>query len=57
MQDLSQRGLRHRAFVLPMQMQRQHQVCPPGLSDGMALTLQQEVLRALQDAFPFHQAV
>lgn len=40
-----------------MQMQRQHQVRPPGLLDGMALALAEEVLRAVQNALPIHQAV
>lgn len=34
-----------------------HQVRPPGLFDGVALALAEEVLRALQDALSFHQAV
>jgi hypothetical protein len=38
-------------------MQRQYQVCPPGLPDGMAVALAKKVLRAVQDAIPFHKTV
>jgi hypothetical protein len=38
-------------------MQRQYQVCPSGLLDGMAVAFAKEVLRALQDALPFHEAL
>lgn len=40
-----------------MQMQRQHQVRPPGLLDGVALALAEEVLRAVQNALSIYQAV
>jgi len=38
-------------------MQRQYQVCPPGLPDGMALALTEEALRVVQDILPFHQVI
>jgi hypothetical protein len=38
-------------------MQRKHQARPPGLLDGMAIPLSEEVLRALQDAVPVYEAV
>jgi len=44
MQDMSQRGFCYRAALLPLQVQWQYQVRPPGLLDGMALALQQEAL-------------
>jgi hypothetical protein len=40
-----------------MQMQRQHKVRAPGLPHGMAVTFAKEVLRALQDAVPLHEAL
>lgn len=47
MQDMSQRGFRYRAALLPLQVQWQYQVRPPGLPDGVAIAFQQEALRAL----------
>lgn len=47
MQDMSQRGFGCRAAFLPLQVQWQYQVRPPGLPDGVAISLQQEALRAL----------
>lgn len=38
-------------------MQWQHQVCPSGLPDGMAVALAEETLRALQDALSIHEIV
>lgn len=38
-------------------MQRQHQVRSSTLPDGVAVPLPEEALRAVQDAFPLHQAL
>lgn len=57
MQDLSQRGLRCRAALLSLQVQWQYQVRPPRLLDGMAVALEQETLRALQDPFPLYKTL
>lgn len=38
------RGLRGGTALLSLQMQRQHQVCPPGLLGGMAVAFPEEVL-------------
>jgi hypothetical protein len=43
-QDMPQRGFRYGAALLPLQVQWQYQVRPPGLPYGMALALQQEAL-------------
>ena len=40
-----------------MQMQWKHQVRPPGMSYGVAITFSKEVLRTLQDFLPFYEAV
>lgn len=54
---MQRRGYARRATVLPLQVQWQHQVRPPGLPDGMALPFPEEALRAVQDALPLHQAI
>lgn len=38
-------------------MQRQHQVRPPGVPDGVAVAYTEEALRAVQDIVPLHQAL
>ena len=38
-------------------MQRQYQIRPPALPDGVAVALPEEALRAMQDALPLHQAL
>lgn len=38
-------------------MQREYQVCPSGLLNGMAITFAKETLRALQDTIQVYEAV
>ena len=57
MPDLSRRRLAHGTAVLSLQMQRQHKVRAPRVPNGMALALAKETLRALQNLFPFHEAL
>ena len=40
-----------------MQMQWKHQICPPSLSHGVALSLPEETLRAVQDSLQVHEAL
>lgn len=54
---MQRRGNAQRAALLPLQMQREHQVCPPGLPDGMAVPFSEEALRTVQNPLPLHQAI
>jgi hypothetical protein len=40
-----------------MQMFRQHQIRPPRMPHGMAVTLSEEILRIMQDILPLHEAL
>ncbi|KAL3954573.1 hypothetical protein ACCO45_010136 [Purpureocillium lilacinum] len=55
--NMSRRGHHRRASLLPLQMQREHQVRPSGLPDGVAVAFTKEILRTLQDVVPLHQAL
>lgn len=57
MSDMPRGWLTTRASVLPVQMQRKYQVRTPKLPDGMAFTLSEETLRAMQNTLPLHEAV
>jgi hypothetical protein len=48
---------RARAPVLPMQVQRQHQIRTPRMPHGMAVAFAKEVLRAVQDFIPLYQTL
>ena len=54
---MQRRGQRGRAAISPLQVQRFHQARPPGLFDGMAVPLSEEVLRALQNPVSVYEAV
>lgn len=57
MSDMPGGRLTTGASVLPLQMQRKHQICAPELPDGMAFTFSEEALRAMQNTLPLHEAV
>jgi len=51
------RGDGHPTVVLPVQVQWEHKIRPPGLPDGVALSFSKEVLRAMQDSLPIYQTL
>ena len=57
MSNMSRRGFKGRALVLPLQVQWQHQIRAPSLLDGMVVSLAEETLRIMQDLFPFYQTL
>lgn len=54
---LSRRKHRAGAPLLSLQVQWQHQIRTPGMPHGVAVTLAEEVLRAVQDVLSLHQAL
>lgn len=54
---MQSRGQRHRASIPPVQMQWEHQARSPGLLNGVAVPLPEEVLRALQDPVSIYKTL